>query len=158
MFKRPAPSLKLLLSILSALPLAAGFYAFTWGTVCFFGGPEGRMWDSRGMNLWIIFWLIAILCAAAFITMNFNRRWAWLVLLVAYELPLGFYIFTLALLLVINFWSGTFTPPDAGSLCGLALMSLLTISIAASIIRLARRRNCRHNPDERGDSDRSPLT
>ena len=73
---------------LALLFLLTGFSGLSWGIFCFMGGADGQVWVSAGLFACGISWGLAILCTVSFFSLNRRRKWAWILLLSLYELPL----------------------------------------------------------------------
>jgi hypothetical protein len=83
--------LNVLRIVLSILFLAVGVSALVWSLFCFVGGPDGKLGSSDSLVFVAVFLLAAILCGAAFLLLNWKKRWALMSLIVLYEMPLLFF-------------------------------------------------------------------
>ena len=83
--------LNVLRIVLSILFLAVGVSALVWSLVCFAGGPDGKLGSSDSLVFGTVFLLASILCGAAFLLLNWKKRWALVSLIVLYEMPLLFF-------------------------------------------------------------------
>ena len=74
-----------IIRIVLSLPfLAVGVFAWVWSTVCFVGGPDGRIGSPESIRFGFSYMLFSVLCGGVFLLLNRKKRWALVTLIILY--------------------------------------------------------------------------
>lgn len=74
-----------IIRIVLSLPfLAVGVFAWVWSTVCFVGGPDGRIGSPESIRFGFSYMLFSVICGGVFLLLNRKKRWALVTLIILY--------------------------------------------------------------------------
>ena len=75
-----------IIRIVLSLPfLAVGVFAWVWSTVCFVGGPDGRIGSPESIRFGFSYMLLSVLCGGVFLLLNRKKRRALITLGILYD-------------------------------------------------------------------------